>query len=250
MNISRCIEKKRRVEHTLIRILLAFTVLAMTACETTGPESAMYPNDAEAKKYYAIGANYLEDGDYKKAEQELRRSIEIESGSFIPHARLATAYYAQQKFFDASATFERATELTGGPQNGGAFTIMQALSLMRGGKTEQARKLLEAQILIKETSSPNIVVTGVGSYFAGSGRAYGVWKTAAGYLLVSISEQEYLERTPQSELSFPYLFIGINSVVENDRAKAHENLTKVISLSGRKVWRGVIARAELNLLEE
>ena len=186
----------------------------MTACETIGPLSPAYPTDAEAKKHYALGANYLEEGAYEKAAQELRRSIEIESEPFLPHARLATAYYAQQKYFEASAAFERATELTGGPRNAGPFPIMQALSLMRGGKTEEARKLLEAQKLLKEISGSDIVVTGVGSYYVGSGRSPGIWKTAARYLLGSVSEKDYLKRAPQSDLSFPYLIIGIKSIVE------------------------------------
>ncbi len=158
---------------------------------------------------------------------EYRRSIEIESEAFLSHARIATAYYAQQKYLDAASSFKSATDLTGGPKNAGPLPILQALSLMRGGKIQEAEELL----------------------FIGSGNMSGIWKTAAGYLLGSVSEADYLEKAPQSDLSFPYLIIGIKNVVDKNSQKAHENLSKVLDLAGRGTWRRIIAREELRLLQ-
>ena len=209
-----------------------------------GLKVPLYPTNAAAKNHYLLGDNYLKSGEYEKAAQEFRRTIEIERAPVLPHARLATAYYAQQKYLDAAASFNRATELVGGPSNAVELPIMQVLSLMRGGKTAEAEKLL------KEWTGPAIVAPPIGgAYYVGAGKLAGFAKTTARYLLGDISEDNYLEKAPEGNLSFPYLFVGIKNVVDKNNQVAHEYLSKALDLSVPGTWRRVIAKEELRLLQ-
>lgn len=225
--------------HVCVFLMLAVSVVG--GCETVRQKAPPYPESTTARMHYELGNKFLNTGDYVQAADQFRQSIKIEDGAFLPYARLATAYYGQQKYLDAATAFSRATEVSGGPRNAGPFPILQALSLMRGGQVQ------EAEALLKRWSGPDVVVDATGSYYAGAGTLPGIWKTAARYVLGEVSEADYLAEAPQDDLSFPYLIIGIRDVIDEKGPKARESLSKVVSVAPGGTWRVALARAELSL---
>lgn len=225
------------------RIFIALVSMAFIAgCISTSP--IQYSSNNDAKKSYLAGEQYLNDGLYDLAIPELKKSIAIDKTPFLPHAKLAVSYYAKKDYINASISFRNATIAAGGEYNSGPIPIFEALSLMRSGKNDEARKLLDA------LTGPDIVVTPTGSFTAKSGRAGGVWKTAANYLLSRVELNEYLSQVPQDDPSFHYLIIGIEMSLDGDRESAYKYLGNALKLAGRGTWRSIIAFEEFKQITD
>jgi len=191
------------------------------------------------------GDKAMKQGHYKTAIKEFNQSIELEPSPFLSHAWLASAYFANRNFTLAAGEFEKATNLVGSVESGGPLPIMQVLSLMRAGDEIKAQQLLRKWI-----SSPVIAADSEESADAVPGRLLGMWRMAAVYLLGNVAEDEYLRRTPQQDISFSYLFIGINSIIRNKRPKAESSLQMALETARKGTWRYAIAEAELNRLKQ
>ena len=215
------------------------SILALSGCAVSGSKIQTFPSSEEASVAYDAALVAMDMGQYQAAIKGFKQSISLEPSPFLPHAWLAVAYYSNQHYRQAAMEFKNATEILGGVEESGPLPLMQALSLMRAGDDNEAKELLEI------LSAPNISTTGVGSYYSGGGTSQGIWKVAAGYLLGNVSEEEYLGKAPQKDLTFPYLIIGINQIVKNDFAEAKAMLTKQIAVSGKGRWSHAMGEAEL-----
>ncbi len=232
----------------LLRIMSATIIVSMlilSGCGTLGPKAPAYPRTEKAQFHYRAGNLAMKQGRYEVAINEFKRSISLETASFMPHAWLATAYFTNQNFAEAALEFQNVTGIVGGVEFGGPFPIMQALSLMRSGDT------VKAQELLRYWSTPSIMMTGLGTaYYTGSGKPQGIWKVAAAYLLGGVTEDKYLRKAPQEDLTFPYLIIGINNIVKNNFSKARGILSRQLVISGEGRWSHAIAKAELEWLNQ
>ena len=227
----------------IISAAIFISILILSGCGTPGPKAPAYPKTEEANFHYLAGDLAMEQDRYEIAIKEFKQSISLEPSPFLPHAWLSTAYFAHQNFAEAALEFKNTTDIVGGVEFGGPFPIMQALSLMRSGDDVRAQELL------KEWSTPSIVTTAVGSYYAGGGKPQGIWKVAAAYLLGDVAEDKYLRKAPQEDLSFPYLIIGIKNIVTNNRSKAESSLRMALEIAHKGTWRHAIAKAELELVK-
>lgn len=219
-----------------------FFILALCGCATSEAGVVPYPETDEARAHYLAGDQAMKQGHYETAIKEFNQSIKLEPSPFLSHAWLASAYFANRNFTLAAGEFEKATDLVGSVESGGPLPIMQVLSLMRAGDKIKAQQLLR-----KWTSSP---VISAESPDATPGRLLGMWRMAAVYLLGNVAEDEYLRRTPQQDISFSYLFIGINSLITNKRSKAESSLQMAFETARKGTWRRAIAKAELDRLKQ
>jgi len=218
-----------------------FFILGLYGCGTAEAGVVPYPETDEARAHYLAGDKAMKQGHYETAIKEFNQSIELEPSPFLSHAWLASAYFANRNFMLAAREFEKATNLLGSVESGGPLPIMQVLSLMRAGDK------IKAQQLFREWTSSPVISPQMPD--ATPGRLLGMWKMAAVYLLGNIAEDEYLRRTPQQDISFSYLFIGINSLITNKRSKAESSLQMAFETAREGTWYRAIAKAELNRLK-
>lgn len=235
MNYRRIDGNKRNL--TIWGLLLISAFFA-AGCATTVPPS--YPENPEARKHYDLGALFMQTEQYEMAIKEFQTSLQLDPEPFLTHAKLATAFYAQQKFNHAAEKFEEAYVLWEGPGNAPAYAILQVLCLLRGGEMEQAEKLL------RSWSGPSIATSLGQAYSVGSGKLpSGWWKEVAKYLLSDVNEERVLENA-KTEISFAYLIIGVNSIVKGDIEKAEKYLPMVMDIAGQSTMRFALAKSEIN----
>ena len=179
------------------------TVLVLSGCAAFAPPPP-FPTDPNAEQHYDAGERLLEAQRYELAAGEYEQSLEYESGAYVTHAKLAVAYFGQQKFVEAARQFEASYELWGGPSSGSAWAIMQAASLQRAGDR------IEAETLLRSWTGSGVVVTAVGSYTSGQ-PLKGDWKLFANYLQGSIDEASVLEQVTPDNMPMAYLVLGISN---------------------------------------
>lgn len=224
--------------------LFFILVVFISGCATTQKEVPVYPQNPDARKHYDLGNKQLQAGRYEEAIKSFEQSIQIEPIPFLSHANLATAFYVSRRFDSAASEYSKALELWGGTEKAPPFAIMQALSLMRSGKTEAAEKLLRAW------TRSSIRTDASGAVWYSGGGLSGWWKIAAEYLLGDVSEEKIVGETGEVDKSFAYLFVGINNAIRGnvDQSKKYFLLTMEATVPGQ--WRHTLAEAEIKYIDK
>ena len=97
--------------------------------------------------YNGIGRAYVSKKDYGKAEEALKKSIELRPTDAEAYSELANMYNAQRKFDLAAEAGKKASELAGGgaAAGGGNPDVLynQGVILFNGGKSAEAKPLFE-----------------------------------------------------------------------------------------------------------
>ncbi len=81
---------------------------------------------------------YLYAGRYDAAEAQARKTLEIDSRSFVAHYYLGAVLQLTGRLKEAIAEFQKAVELNNDPYS----IAMLAQAYARNGQTDEARKLL------------------------------------------------------------------------------------------------------------
>ncbi len=100
-----------------------------------------HPTDPEA--WLVAGRYQILLGQFKEAEQSLRRHVELEAGSVQGHFQLGTSILRQNKFVEAATVFERCAELK--PDFGPAY-FNRAFCLAKSGSKKEAIPLFQQVI--------------------------------------------------------------------------------------------------------
>ncbi len=233
-----------RLSNAFLVGLFFILAVSIPGHAATQKEVPAYPHNPDAKKHYDFGDKQLRAGRYDEAIKSFEQSIQIEPIPFLSHANLATAFYASRRFDSAASEYSKVLELWGGAEKAPPFAIMQALSLMRSGKTEAAEKLLRAW------TRSSIRTDASGAVWYSGGGLSGWWKIAAEYLLGDVSEEKAVGETGEVDKSFAYLFVGINNAIRGnvDQSKKYFLLTMEATKPGQ--WRHTLAEAEIKHLEK
>ncbi len=221
----------------IIHILVALVVAGCAA-----PPSP-FPTDPNARKHYDDGDRFLEAQRYELAAAEYEKSLQFESVAYITPSKLAVAYFGQQKFAEAARQFEASYRLWGGPRNGPAWALMQAVTLQRAGNKDEAEKLL------RHWTGPGVVCTPM-CYTAGE-PLQGIENLLARYLLGSVDENNVLGQAKSDYLPLAYLVIGISSAAKGDKVNAKKFLQLAAgAIDNRGGWLFALVRAEMRNLEK
>lgn len=226
-----------------ISVLFTLSVF-ISGCVTPQKEVPAYPKNPDAKKLYDLGYKYLRTGRYEEAIKGFEQSIQIEHVPFLSHANLAAAFYASRHFDSAASEYSKVLELWGSAEKAPPFAIMQALSLMRSGKTEDAEKLL------RTWTQSSIRTDGTGAVWYSGGGLSGWWKVAAEYLLGAVSEERVVGETGEVEISFAYLFVGINNAIKGNASDAKKYFLLTMETTVPGTWRHTLAKAEITHIEK
>ena len=222
-------------------VALILVALVVAGCATTPPPQ--FPTEPTARRHYVAGERFLEAQRYEMAAAEFEQSLEFESGAYITHAKLAVAYFGQQRFADAARQFEATGRLWGGPSSEPWWAILQAVSLQRAGNNDEAERLL------RHWTGPGVVGTALGFYTAGQPLP-GDWKLLARYLLGDVDEDSVLAELPITLLSSAYVIFGISNAARGDTERAGEFLCLADSvLRNRSGYSVALVRAEMRNLE-
>lgn len=226
-------------------VALILVALIVAGCAGLTPPPA-FPTEPNALQHYNFGQRFLEGQHYDMAAAEFEKSLEFESVAYITHSKLAVAYFGQQKFADAARQFEATYRLWGGPSSGPGWAIMEAVSLQRAGKEDEAEKLLQ------HWTGPGIVPSGVGTFITVGEPLPGFWKMLARYLLGSVDENSVLDQAPADFLPSAYLVIGISNATKGDteRARKFLKLFATATTTPTSGWTFALARAEMRNLEQ
>lgn len=236
---------RRKTNWILVSTLI--TAFVLSGCAGFTPPSP-FPTDPNAQNHYDAGERFLEAQRYEMAALEFEKSLEFENVAYIPHSKLAVAYFGQQKFVDAAWEFEASYQLWGGAMSGPAWAILQAVSLQRAGNQDEAETLLRSW----SWTRPTTVCDGVGCYTAGR-PLKGNFKLLASYLQDSIDETSLLDQSTADDQPFTNLVIGISNAAKGDTEAARNFLqlaADAYHLLNRSGWSFALARAEMRNLEK
>ncbi len=225
----------------LISVFFTLSIF-ISGCAMIQKPVPAYPENPEAIKLYDLGYKNLLSGHYEEAIKSFKQSIQIEPIPFLSHANLAAAFYASRQFDSAATEYSKVLELWGGVEKAPPFAIMQALSLIRSGKTEAAEKLL------KVWTQSSINIDGLGIAWYSGGKLSGWWKVVAEYLLGTASEEKVMGKTGKVDKSFAYLFVGINNTIKGNVNDAKKYYLLTMETTKPGTWRYTLAEAEMKYI--
>ena len=223
----------------LFRMVFLITItLVVVGCATPPPP---FPKDQNARKHYDAGDRFLEEQRYEMAAVEYENSLQLESGAYITHSKLAVAYFGQEKFSEAAQQFEESYQLWGGPSSGPAWAIMQAVTLQRSGDKSDAEK---AEKLLKQWTGSGILAIATGQVISSGEPLSGFTEKLAKYLLGYIDENNILASAKSNEKPLIYLTFAISNAAKGDIQSAKKFLQLAEGVVPTHGWQFALVRAE------
>lgn len=229
-----------------MRHLLFAVALATAGCAIT-PNVQYWPETPAAKEEYLTGRGLLETAEYDLAASAFAKSIELEETAILSHLRLGIAWYGAGRFDDAAACFGQACQMFGGPDSGdggAGMCVLQASSLIRAGRVDEAHAKLEAW------SKPSITMVGTRAINTSAGTLPSKWwREMAGYLMGEVSESDVLDVRHEKVGYFSYLIVGLHNSAQGERETAVDYLEQVLPNVTQNGWRHDLAIVELRRIE-
>ncbi len=110
----------------------------------------------------SLGWAAFKNHDYRKAEEELKKSLSIKMNVYEPHYHLATVYYAQGNFESAAEHYENAIKIR--PDSAEALNNLAYLYTEKNSNIEKAIAMAEAAVQLEKNNASYIDTLGWAYY--------------------------------------------------------------------------------------
>ncbi len=148
----------------ITKLNMRFAVLALAligACvsTTTGPPESQPDEEAAAREYYKLGAQYFRNGNYELARDRLLRSLDFDPKSARTHSILALTYVRLENPRLATEHYEKAVKYE--PDNFDSRNAY-AVYLCQQSRFDEARTQFHRAIKVYDNDNAEIMMTNAG----------------------------------------------------------------------------------------